>query len=108
MTMSKTTKTVKIPLPISKVKMTLLDLAELIVTSEMEKQDLQRQLNEIAAAVPKKQPLPAVIRNIRAAALQAHKAIKSHLEFEARCDNADDPVLDDLKSALKSLEVHAL
>jgi len=104
----KQTKTVKVPLPISKVKMTLLDLAELIVTSEMEKQDLQRQLNEIAAAAPHRTPLPAVIRNLRAAAFQAHRAIKSHLAFEARCDNANDPCLDDLKLALKSLEAHAL
>ena len=100
------TKTVKVP--VSRVKMTLLDLAELIVTSESEKQELQRQINEITSAVPRKQPLTAVVRNLRAAALQAHKAIESHLEFEARCDNAADPCLDDLKSALKSLEDHAL
>lgn len=103
----KTRVTKKVSLPAPK-PLTLLDFADLIVRSEQEKQDLQRQLNEIAAAAPKKQPLPAVVRNLRAAAIQAHKAIKSHLEFEARCDNAADPALDDLKLALKSLEAHAL
>ncbi len=97
-------KSIKLPI----AKMTLLDFAELIVLSEKEKQDLKRQLEEIAAAVPARHPLLSVIKNLRAAALQARTAIKNHLDYAESCDSLDDPVYNNLKSALKSLEVHAV
>lgn len=106
--MKKKTATVKVPLPISKVKMTLLDLAELIVTSEVEKQDLQRQLDEIAAAVPSRRPLLAVIKNLRACALQARVAIREHIEFLEQTDAYDEQLHSELRVALKSLDAHAL
>lgn len=102
-----TTVKKSIKLPVAK-PMTLLDFAELIVLSEKEKQDLQRQLNEIAAAVPARHPLLSVIKNLRAAALQARLAIKNQVEHAELCDNTDGPIYNNLKSALKSLEVHAV
>ena len=96
--MNKKTMTAKASLPRAK-PLTLLDFAELIVLSEKEKQDLKNQIAEIAAAVPQRQPLLSVIKNLRAAALQARIAIRNHLDHQQ---------YDQIELALKSLEAHAL